>query len=361
MRNLTAIGILALGTCAFAQDFTIGYSKVSGMAGAGLALRHEGTGGYPVNPAGLAYMQQFRLTNLDLGYVLDGISFGDLNDFLGTASHGGLNPKDLSELARNFGSHNVSYGLNGRLGLGANGVNVGVTGDALVRTTPNPQLQQWVNAGSDPNNPVAGMRLDGHGFGYHSVHFGYGRPIPTKDGSEMAVGAQVSFVRSYYTHHFVTQNQIINGGSTRAVEMGNDDVMSKNGVGLDLGWYMQVGQDKRFEFAAVMANALKPDIGFDGTESNSLTPTRIDPFERSLNLGVGFTAERGQIIAADVINIGNRNTDVRLGFDYPFSKQFGARAGYSGRGGFTAGVTLIGVSITFGSTNQFQAGTFFRF
>ena len=331
------------------------------MAGAGLALRHEGTGAYPRNPAGLAYMQDFRLTNLDFGYVLDGIKFSEVGDFLGSFSKGGLKPGDLAELARNFGDDTTNFGLSARLGAGSSGVNVGFEGNAIVRTTPNSQLQQWVNAGSDPANPVAGMRLDGHGYGYSSINVGYGRPVTTKDGTNMALGVQGRFVRSYYSHHFVNQNQVVNGGSTRAVEMGADDVRSRSGFGMDIGWYMETLGDKKVEFAAVLTNVIKPNVGFEGTEPDSLAPTTIDPFGRSINLGVGFTGERGQIVAADVINIGTRNADVRIGADYPFSKQFGVRAGYSGRGRFTAGFTAFGISVAFGTTNQFQAGTFFRF
>lgn len=360
-KPIILASLVAVSAMSRAQDVTLGYSKVSGMAGAGLALRHEGTGAYPRNPAGLAYMQKFRLTNLDFGYVLDGIKFSEINDFLDTFDKGGLDPNDLGKLAREFGDDKTNFGLSARLGAGTSGVNVGIEGNALVRTTPNAQLQQWVAAGSNVNNPVPGMRLDGHGYGYSSVNVGYGRPVTTKDGTEMAVGAQLRFVRSYYTHHFVTANQIVNGGSSRATEMGADDVISKSGFGMDLGWYMQSGHDKRIEVAAVLANVIKPNVGFDGTEPDSLTPTTIDPFDRSINLGVGFTAEHGQIFAADVINIGTRNSDVRFGFDVPLSQQFGARAGYSGRGGFTAGITAFNISLTFGTTNQFQAGTFFRF
>lgn len=344
-----------------AQDFTIGYSKVSGMAGAGLALRHEGTGAYPRNPAGLAYMQKFRLTNLDFGYVLDGIKFSEVGDFLDSFDKGGLNPDDLSTIAKSFGDEETNFGLNARLGAGSSGVNVGIEGNALVRTTPNAALQQWVKSGANPANPVPGMRLDGHGYGYSSINVGYGRPVTTKDGTNMAVGAQARILRTYYTHHFATQNQIINGGSTRASEMGNDDVLSKTGVGIDLGWYMETLGDHKVELAAVFANLIKPNVGFDGTEPGTLAQTTIDPFERSLNLGVGYTAEQGTVFAADVINIGTRNSDVRFGADHPFSEKFGLRAGYSGRGGFTAGFTAFGVSLTWGTTNQFQAGTFFRF
>lgn len=355
------IGLATVSTTVMAQDVTLGYSKVSGMAGAGLALRHEGTGAYPRNPAGLAYMQDFRLTNLDFGYVLDGIKFSKIGDFLHSFDKGGLDPSDLSQLARDFGGNRTNFGLNARIAAGSSGVNLGVEGNALVRTSPNAQLQQWVNSGADVNNPVPGMRLDGHGYGYSSINVGYGRPVRTKTGTEMAVGAQMRFVRSYYTHSYVSQNQIVNGGSTRATEMGNADVLSKSGFGMDVGWYMQSGEDKRVEYAAVLTNVIKPNVSFAGTEPDSLTPTTIDPFDRSINFGVGFTAEHGQVFAADLINVGTRNSDLRAGFDIPLSQQFGVRAGYSGRGGFTAGVTAFNISLTFGTTNQFQAGTFFRF
>ncbi|MBS1713023.1 MAG: hypothetical protein JST30_01665 [Armatimonadetes bacterium] len=362
MRPLLLAGFAALAAAACAgPDFTLGYSKTSGMAGAGLALRYEGTGAYPTNPAGLAYMQKFRLTNLDVGYVLDGVNFREANDLIKNSSKGGISPDDLSQIAKDFGGHDASFGLNARIGAGSSGINVGFEGKALARTTPNAQLKQWADAGADVNNPVPGMRLDGHGYGYTSFNVGYGRPVTTKDGTAMAVGAQMRFLRSYYTHHFVDQNQILNGGSTAASEMGGDDVLSKTGVGVDLGWHMESKGDKRVEYAVVLTNLIKPNVGFEGTEPGSLTPTTIDPFERSINFGIGFTGEKGQVAALDVINVGTHYADVRMGVDVPLSQQFGARAGYSGRGGFTAGVTLFNVSLTFGTTNTFQAGTFFRF
>lgn len=361
MKIFASAVLVSLGGAALAQDLTLGYSKVSGMAGAGLALRHEGTGAYPRNPAGLAYMQSFRLTNLDLGYVLDGIRLSEVGDFLSTFDRGGLDPDKLGQFAKSFGDDQTNFGLNARMGAGANGVNVGFEGTALVRSSPNAALRQWVDSGADVNNPEPGMRLDGHGYGYTSINVGYGRPVPTKDGSNMAVGVQGRIVRSYYSHHFADQNQILNGGSTRASEMGADDVLSKNGFGLDLGWYMETTGDRKLELAAVLTNVIKPNVAFTGTEPDSLLPTEVDPFERSINLGAGYTFERGQIAAADIVGIGTRNADIRMGFDYPFSKQFGVRAGYSGRGKFTAGFTAFGVSLSFGTTNQFQAGTFFRF
>lgn len=354
-------GGIVLFSFSSAQDFTIGYSKVSGMAGAGLALRHEGTGAYPRNPAGLAFMQKFRLTNLDFGYVLDGIKLKEVGDFLKSFDKGGVDPSDLAELARKFGDDETNFGLNARLGAGSSGVNVGLEGNALVRTTPNQQLQQWVKAGSDPNNVVPGMRLDGHGYGYSSINLGYGRPITTKDGTNMAAGIQARIVKSYYAHHFVDQGQIVNGGSTRATEMGSSDVLNKTGLGIDLGWYMETLGPKKVELAAVLVNIIKPNVGFEGTAPDSLSNTTIDPFERSINLGIGYTLEKGQVLAADVINIGTRNSDVRMGIDVPIGSRYGVRAGYSGRGHFTAGFTVLGVSVTFGTTNQFQAGTFFRF
>ncbi len=358
--EIFAFSMAIAGPC-FGQDLTLGYSKSSGMAGAGLALRYEGTGSYPRNPAVLAYMQKFRLTNLDFGYVLDGINFSDVGRYLDGFDKGGLDPTKLQNLAKQFGGNTPNFGLNARLGAGSSGINVGIEGNALVRTTPNSQLQQWVQAGSNPGSPVPGMRLDGHGFGYSSVNVGYGRPIPTKDGSDMAVGAQVRFIRSYYSHHFVTQDQIINGGSTRASEMGASDVLSKNGMAVDFGWHLALPTSHRVELAAVLNNVIKPNVGFEGTEPNSINQTTIDPFERSINFGVGFTGDRGQVFAADLLGLGSHNTDFRFGIDLPLSQNSGVRAGYSTLGKFTAGVTLSGISLTFGTTNQFQAGTFFRF
>lgn len=361
MRQITALAIGTMTSVVLAQDFTIGYSKVSGMAGSGLALRHEGTGAYPRNPAGLAYMQKYKLTNLDFGYVLDGIRFNKVGDFLKSFDKGGLDADDLGELAQNFGDRNTSFGLNARLGAGANGINVGIEAVALVRTTPNAQLKQWVDSGSDPNNIVPGMRLDGHGYGYRSFNIGYGRPVPTKDGSNMAVGIQSRVVKTYYAHHYVDQNQVVGGGSTKSIEMNGQDVLSKSGIGIDLGWYMETLGPRKVELAAVLVNVIKPNVDFDGTKPDSLELTTIDPFERSINLGAGYTFERGQIVAADFINIGTHEADFRMGFDYPINQRFGVRAGYSGKGHFTAGFTAFGVSITWGTTNQFQAGTFFRF
>ncbi len=360
LRNLALLGLCCPPIVACADDVTLGTNRSSGMAGAGLALRMHGDGSYPRNPAILAYMQRFRLTNLDLGYRTEGLSFGELQDRLSGTSNGGLNKDDLSQLAKTFGDRPTEYGLNGRIGLGTSGFNFGIDGNALATTRPNAELQNWVKGGADVNNPDPNMRLDGYGYGYYAFDLGYGRPIPTKSGQDMAIGTQVRIIKSYYSHHFVDANQIINGGSTRGPEMGSEDVVSQDGVGVDLGWYAVVDDQHRFEVAAVVNNLIQPNVSFNGVTPTGATE-EVFPFKRSLSLGTGYNFDHGAVGALDYVGIGSDSAELRTGVDVPLGKNLAAAAGYGSRGGFTAAVTFYGVTLTLGSTNGFRAGTFFRF
>ncbi|MBS1724190.1 MAG: conjugal transfer protein TraF [Armatimonadetes bacterium] len=363
MRRFQSAGTFVFvfaGVIARADDVTLGTNRSSGMAGAGLALRGRGDGGYPRNPAMLAYMQKFRLTNLDFGWRADGMSLSDLGDRVSGISKGGLKPEDLGQLARDFGDRPVEFGLSGRVGLGTSGLNFGVDGDALGMTRPNAELQQWAKNGADVNNPDPNMRLDGYGYGFYALDFGYGRPLTTREGTDMAAGVQVRFIKSYYAHHFVDANQIVNGGSTRGGDMGAEDVLSKNGVAVDLGWHMTVGKENPFEFAAVVNNVVEPDVRFDATTPTGASDT-VFPFRRSLSLGTGWNLKGGGAAALDVVDIGTGYSELRTGVDVPIGQHFGAAAGYGSRGGFTAAVSAYGVTLTLGSTNGFRAGTFFRF
>lgn len=351
---------LAVGPMACADDLTLGANRSSGMAGAGLALRRWGGGSSPRNPAVLAWQQKFRLNNLDFGYRTKGMNLSELNDRLKGADSGGLDPDELASIAREFGDRETEFGLNGRIGLGVSGFNFGLDGSALATTLPNEQLKTWVGSGGDLNNPVPGMRLDGYGYGFYQFNFGYGGPVTVRDGEEMGVGAQVRLVKSYYSHHFADQNQIVGGGSTRAIEMGADDVLTENGVAVDIGWSMATGPGKNLELALVINNLAEPKVAFDGTSPTG-GAREFMPFKRSVSLGTGYTFGRGIVAAMDAVELGSGHAEFRAGVDVPLGRAFGLAAGYGSRGGWTGAVSLFGVTLTIGPTNGFRAGTFFRF
>ncbi len=364
-RIATAVVTLALGVQAVADDVQVGATKSAGMASAGLALRSNKGGGDPRNPAMYAFSQRFRVTDLNFGTHARGLSLRRGGELLGKLSDGGLDTDKLVEIAREFGDDRVSFGSRVSLGLASSGFNLGLEGLGMVDSVPNAALRQWVRNGADLNAPDPAMRLDGYGYAHGFVSVGYGRTLPARDGSEMAVGVDVKFVEAYYSHHRVDAAQIVSGTATNtgAPEMLGEDVLKRRGVAADFGWYMATGPEKRLEVAAVIRNLARPDTGFTGTLPGSDAPNRtdIEPFERSLAVGFGYTHKAGAQGAFDVVGIGGRRAEVRLGVDVPFGRLFSARAGYGSRGGLTAGLSVAGITLSVGTANAFQAGTFFRF
>ncbi|MBX3095610.1 MAG: conjugal transfer protein TraF [Fimbriimonadaceae bacterium] len=362
MRRLAFLSLMLLPLAVPAQDFALGTTRSAGMGNAGLALRGTSFDMRPRNPALYAYQNSFRVSDFSFGQFTDGANFGDFGRFFGGLGSGGLDYNDLVNIARDFGDDKVDVGATLGFAAGGNGFNFAVDANALVTTRPNAQLQQWVNAGSDENNTVAGMRLDGYGYGQAQIALGYGRFVNTGVEGHTAVGANVRFIQAYYTHHRINENNVgnPNGPDTGAPELNGSDYLRRNGVAVDLGVHHQNGQ---LAYAMVIQNLVAPAVGFSAITPGSDLNGRsgIDPNARSVSFGMALQQREDLAFAADVVNIGNGQTEFRFGGDLMFNRSFGARAGYSTRDGWTVGGTVGGFNLALGSANAIRAGYFFRF
>jgi hypothetical protein len=360
MRTTLALALCALPFAAQATDFALGTTRSAGMGNAGLALRGASFDMRPRNPALFAYQQSFRLSDLSFGQFLFGANTSQFGRFFGGLDNGGLDYNDLVDLAQDFGDEKVDAGLTAGFAAGGGGFNLALDANALVTTRPNEELQQWVDQGSNEQAPVPGMRLDGYGYAQGQLAIGYGRFMDFGVPGQTAVGVNVRMVRAYYTHHRITDQNVGNGNATEAPELGGREFLERNGVGVDLGMYHQNGQ---VSYAFVVQNLVQPAVGFSAiTPGSDLAPrSGIDPNQRSFNFGVALQQREDLVLAADLVNLGTGQTDLRFGADLMFNRTFGARAGYSTRDGWTVGGTVGGFHLALGSANNLRAGYFFRF
>lgn len=357
-----AIGMGLVGS-AMATDFAIGGNRQAGMAGAGLALRGSLAGSRPNNPAMLAYQQRFRIADSNLSFRLNGAGLSDWREFFDRADQAVFDSDNLVDIARRFGDGQVDGGLELALGFTASGWFFGGFGQGAVTTRPNAQLQQWVNAGSNLAAPVAGMQLDGYGYGQTEFRLGYGRVV-SADGGDLSVGVMGRFVRGYYTHHRIDANGIVSGnaGATLAPEMGGQDVLEDDGFGLDFGLAWFGGKEQGFSAAFVVKNLVTPNVRFGGTLPNSVPGlTTVDPNQRSVSLGFAYQTKENFAFAADMVGLGTNNQEGRIGADWMLSRSLGVRTGYSSRDGFVAGANFGSLFLTYGGANSLRLGTFFRF
>ena len=356
---------LALAPNVLAGNLSIGASKASAMAGAGLALAGYGDGSNYENPAMLAYDKGFKFYNFDLGLVLSGISLNNLTNSLSGINKGGLSSANLIKLAQEYGSNRVALGALGRIGASFDGLGIGISGSALITTIPNSQLQQWASSGANLNAPVNGMQLDGYGYGYESLNVGYGHTLPAGKASSQSLGVVVHFLQTYYSHQIANESQIVNANgqnlTTPAPEMNGKSALSTKGVGFDLGWHYATGPDQRLQLAAVVNNLIQPKVGYLGTLPNNVTGvTSINPFARSLSFGSGYELKKGAVIALDWVNVGSNFSEVRAGGMIPVGP-LRFSGGYGSLTGFTVGIGYGSFNFTYGATDGFRAGTFFRF
>ncbi|HLK17248.1 MAG TPA: hypothetical protein VKT78_20760 [Fimbriimonadaceae bacterium] len=369
---LAAAFVLPLAATAKADVQFLG-SASTGMAGAGLALplfwNTESA-----NPALFSYSpKSFFFQVPDIQIFTRNISYSDLQSNFGNISGGGLNSSNLATFAQTFGDNDKQFGIGADLGIGVNGFVFGASGAALVRTHPNASLQADVKSGKPIQNYNPNDSLDGYGYGYYSIDFAYGREIPyTKNAADprVAAGLRVRAMRSYYSHQFVTGNQIIAGSTsaTLSPEMGGNNTLSNNGVAADLGVHMAFGETKNYYAAAQIRNLIQPRIGVAATLPQDQTTgvigeTTVNPFATMLDLGVGATPVKGLNLALDGIDLGNRGNsqEMRAGVDYEFAKFFSVQGGYSSRNGWAAGAGIFGFTVAVSRQIPISLSYAFRF
>ncbi|MFM9874430.1 MAG: conjugal transfer protein TraF [Fimbriimonadaceae bacterium] len=360
-RSILLIAILSLATFGSA-DWVIGSGRFNGMGRAGLALPGDYIYSGKLNPAmyGLA-PSNFRFLVPRFSFRLDGVGVNDLQDFFGDVNSGGLDENKLADIARKLGDSNFEFGAGTGLGIYFNGFALDFEGDALVAGLPNQQLQTWVNSGSNGNVPI-GSRLDAYGLGGYQVGFGYGRRLNTSGEMDLSIGARVKIVKSYYTHRFADANSIQNNtAGALAPEMGGNDTLSENGLGLDLGIVASASKDRGLFIGATFENLLVPKTTFNGT-SPTLTTSTIRPYPRTFNTGIGYVTPGKYVFAADFIDAFNGASaqELRVGSELLLGG-FALRGGYESRSGFTIGAGFGGFNLAFGGNTNAALSYALRF
>jgi hypothetical protein len=362
-RGASAL-LLLLGAATFlhAQTAVQVGSRRAGMAGAGLALPDDVLQTGRVNPAAFAYARAFRLGIPTIGYQALGLSLRQIRDEIDSIGAGGFDPEGLADFARRFGDEEKRFGVNGSLAAAGAGLGFGFGGEVSVTTIPNEPLQAWVAAGAE-GIPPEESRLDGFGYGYGSLDLGYGQSHALESG-ELAVGVRVRAIQTYFSHHFSDREQIQAGtGSARAPELAAEDtdVLSRRGLGADLGALFTPAATPDVHYAFVAENALRPRVGFDGTDPLG-NPLRVDPFQTAFSGGVSWRAEN-VVYVADIVDMGNRagRSALQFGAEYRVTPQFALRAGYSSRDRMAVGLSFAGIEVAVSRETPLLISTGLRF
>lgn len=362
--------IIALAAGAPA-DWKFGGSRTAGLS-AGLALPFNVESSGLSNPALYGLREKnFRFSWPSLGYRARGISLQDVRDEAGSIGDGGLDVNDLGGFARRFGDRTKEFGLNGDLGFSFGGVAFELLAQGQATTVPNADLQAWSQSGNDDvgllidSDPqFNNAQLDGYGFGFYSFNVAYGSVVQVPGPDRLALGARMKVVRAYYTHDIVNAAQIAGGNpGFSAPEMGSRDVLSKSGVGLDLGALYSTGKNRNVHFAFTVDNAVVPRVSFQGTLTDLVTGRTFGAFPTMFNAGVGYVPTDRLLLAADYIDIGNRDgrQELRIGAEAQLIRGFALRMGLNTRSNATVGVSLFGFNLAYSQALPLQIGSVFRF
>ncbi|MCG9895306.1 MAG: conjugal transfer protein TraF [Fimbriimonadaceae bacterium] len=364
MTNWKLFGIAAAVACLTSPalaDLGLGGSRSAGMGGAGLALGNDPEGPGARNPAWYALNPRNRFSFPNLRYTFDGIGWGELDDFFGSASSGALDSDRLGELARTFGHRDVRFGLGLGFGFQAGSFGLDLRADGNGLTTPNASLAGWVAGGSNLAAVPADARLDGYGLARLELGLSLGQKLDVPIG-DLAVGGRLKITRSYYNHSFAGQAEIISGTATGAVEMNGQDVLEETGIGLDLGANLEPSALPGLSLTVVWNNFIEPSNRINASVPFSLTREGVKPFSRSLDLGAAYRL--GPITGAfDLIDVFSEAgpRDVRIGGEAALGRLLAVRTGWSSLFGPTIGAGIGGFNISYAQRLPLQAGYAIRF
>lgn len=338
------------------DDITFGgAARAFAMGGAGIAIAPE-KGGARVNPASLAYEKRdIAVSWPSLGYrALGGINLSDAGSYLMSGQDLG----EAAELARQFAKKDSEFGINTYVGARFGKIEVSSYGVGTGRLLPNANLQAWAN---DPNaaNTVPGeARADILAAGYYTLpSVSVATTLPAKSDSKhnYAVGLRLKYMNSVYTH-YRAEASALNGTADAglAPEMMGEEVLTKKGVGADLGFLMRPRKDSGITAAFIVANAIKPAFNFEGTDRDG-NPKTYKLLTTTMSAGAGFQ-HKGTTLAADLVDITGASGDpqFRAGGEQRFFRSFAVRAGYSSAGGFTYGASIFGFDVALGRSQPLE-------
>lgn len=349
-----------------AAQIQIGGARLTGLAGAGLALPYDA--GQTVHNPGV-FARNRQKVKFHGPYISDfsrGLSLGEMQDIYSSVQGGALETNNFGTLARRFAEGRKEIGLEGSVGVTLGGVYVGYRGEAAAETLPNQTLKDWAAQSGDVatlSTTYSGAGMDGYGYAYDSVEFGYGVPIQQESGT-WNVGVKLKNVRAFYTHFLANAATIQTGGDgTPGPEMDGNGVLRKSGVGLDTGFLYTPRTAKNMHFGGVVENLIKPSVGFEQAAPQTGTISDFNPFNTAVSLGVAYVPDARFMAAADYIDIGDtaHRAGLRMGAQYKVRKHLAFSAGVNTRDTWIVGADVWGVYVTFSGRNKLWLGQSFKF
>lgn len=358
---------MVLAASAFAgAQVKLGGARLTGLAGAGLALPYDG-GQVVHNPGIFARKRKTaRLHGLNLDYYTKGLSFGAFQDIYGSIQGGALESDNFGTLARRFAENRKEIGVSGSIGATLAGVYIGYRAEGSASTVPNQELKDWADQSGDPttlSTTYAGAGLDGYGYAFDSVEFGYGVPMQQSSGT-WNVGAKIKNVRAFYTHEIANAATIQSGGDgAPGPEMNGKDVLKKSGVGADIGFQYTPQTAHNFHFGGVIENVVRPGVGFSEAAPQTGKLKHFNPFNTAASVGVAFMPDKKFMAAADYIDITNsaNRSGLRMGAEYKVRKNLAFSAGVNSRDTWIVGANVWGVYLTFSGRNKLWLGQSLKF
>jgi hypothetical protein len=362
-----AFSMVLLGITASSQaQIKIGGARLTGLAGAGLALPYDG-GQVVHNPGIFARNRKVaKLHGPYLDYYTKHLSFGAFQDIYGSVNGGALETDNFGTLARRFAENRKEIGVSGNIGATMGGVYIGYRAEGSASTVPNQQLQDWADQSGDVatlSTTFSGAGMDGYGYAYDSVEFGYGVPFQQPSGT-WNVGLKVKDVRAFYTHFIANAATIQSGGAgDPGPEMEGKDVLKKSGVGVDVGFQYTPQTAHNVHFGGVIENLVSPRVGFDQAAPQTSKLKHFNPFDTAVSLGVAFVPDKKFMAAADYIDIGDsaNRAGLRMGAEYRVRKNLAFSAGVNTRDTWIVGADIWGVYVTVSGKNKLWLGQSLKF
>ena len=355
-----AVTIIACATgSARAQNYTIGGdARAFAMGGAGVALTQQrGTGGR-TNPASLAYENKDVLPTFPSVSVR---SNGPANvNVASTYLLNGTKASDATSIARQYGSSDSTFGVNGYAALRVGRFEISGAGVGVGHLYPNAALQNWVKNGNNIlNNLDPTSRADFYAAGYYNlpaVAFAGTLPAKRTTTAIYGVGLRVKAMTGLYSHRIVDYNGLVGTtNGTLAPEMNGKNQLRKSGTGADLGFLVRPRSGAGFSGGLVLANIVHPSFVFESKDVAGNTVSRFDIVKASTSAGVGYQTGKGFTAAADLVNIGDKKVNdltggqqFRFGVEQVLFHTIAVRGGYNQVSGVTYGGSLFGLDFAFG-------------
>jgi hypothetical protein len=346
------------------SDFIfLGSARAVSMGGAGLAVVDRSGLTTSINPASLAMLERkIQADYPGFGVRARGIPIDEALDHL----FGNPDKNDSVGLARDFGKRDSSFGVHLDWGLRFGPLEARTTGLATVRILPNQAFQNWAKTASGNTNLLTGQeQADLFGaaiYALPSISFAQ-RVSPDGSPTRVDVGARFKLMRAIYSHYLVRADNLRNNSpALPAPELNGGTTITRDGLGVDLGFIVYPANRSGFTGALVVTNLIDPPFRFNGTdESGSLKQYDLQP--RSLSLGTAWQQRDNVVVALDLVDLTRAYgaAQVRLGAEYQTTRKIALRTGYNSAGGFTVGVGYGAFNFAYGNRVPLEVTHTLRF